>query len=492
VEAEQAALGCLLLVSGQAAKDMASQLEANWFYELRNQTVHKAICDTLGKVGACDIVLLRQALKDAKQLDAVGGLPYLTALSDGVPSAANFPFYRDTLEEKAKRRALLRFVSRVRDTGLDEGTDIHGLLDDVRAMLPSAVGKADKAPPLKIWRMSELRAYQPPSHLQLVGDHEIFMGYDGVVLIAGPGSSGKSLVVDALALAGARGTGTWMGRRVHRKFRTLIIQAENGCVRLKHMADQMAVNHPEINVEESIFISNPPEGGLPFHRPEFRDALRQAILELGIDLVVVDPWSHVGAEDAAKDVVDKIGEIRSCFPSGDNCPCLVIVAHTKKPRTEDVRAGRGLTYLISGSVALPNTARCAYVLLPWSEDTEDDRIYWVCPKLNNGKMYAASVWKRRLGTFFVEDPDTDPKEWGKGEGTERDNAEARSLTTEDLAKAFGDQEWLTRRALAERLAAHAKCGESTAYRAISRGPSGYLGSALERDINGWIKLKPGA
>ncbi len=485
IEAEQAALSCLLQVSGQAAKDLAAQLESHWFFDLRHQTILKVIRDTLASVGTIDLVLLRQAMKDARKLEEVGGLPYLTALVDATPSAANFPYYRDTLEEKAKRRALLRFVEKLKATGLDEGTDIHGLLDEVRAMLPGAVGAADKPPALKIWRASELAAYQPPPHLQLVGDNEIFMGYDGVVVLAGPGSSGKSLAVDSLALAGAIGKGEWMGRKVHRKFRTLVIQAENGTRRLKRIIEEFARNHPEVDIESSIFLSSPPEGGIPFHRADFREAVRAAVVEFQPDLVVVDPWSQVATEDAAKEVVDKLAEIRSCFPAGDNCPCLLIVAHTKKPRPEDVRKGRGLTYLVSGSVALPNSARCVYVLLPWSDDMEDDRIYWVCPKLNNGEMYGASVWHRRLGTFFEHDRKTDPKSWG----VEEEDYEARAISPEDLKEAFATESHLARPALAKRLAKRCNCGESTAYRAFTAGPKGYLAHLLEKTAEGWFKLK---
>lgn len=487
VEAEQGALGCLLQVEAKAAGDMAAQLDAHWFYELRHQTLLKAIRDTLAKVGAIDLVLLRPTLKDAKKLEAVGGTGYLTALVEATPSPANFPHYRDILEEKAKRRALVAFTAKVREHGLDESQDIYALLDEVRAMLPGAMSKADapaKAPTLKIWRASELQAYEPPEHLQLVGDNEIVMGYEGVVVLAGPGSSGKSLAVDALALAGALGKGEWMGRKVHRKFRTMIIQAENGTRRLKRVIEEIKRNHPKTDIEDYIFLSSPPEGGIPFHRAEFREAVREAIAQFKPDLIVIDPWSQVAAEDAAKEVVDKLAEIRSCFPAGDTCPGLLIVAHTKKPRPEDVRKGRGLTYLVSGSVALPNTARCVYVLLPWCDDMEDDRIYWACPKLNDGVMYGASVWHRRLGTFFVEDTKTDPKTWGR----EEEPDEVRAITPEDLKEAYGNESFLTKSALAKRLMKRTDCAAQTAYRAIAR-PKGYLWHLLAQSEEGWLKLK---
>lgn len=490
VEAEQAALGCLLQVSGAAANDMAGQLEAHWFYELRHQTILKAVRDTLAKVGTVDLVLLRQTLKDAKQLEAVGGVAYVTALVDATPSPANFPFYRDTLEEKAKRRALVAFTAKVREHGLDESQDVFALLDEVRAMLPSALSKADapqRRETLKVWRPDELLKHEPPEHLQLVGDNEIVMGYEGVVVLAGPGSSGKSLAVDALALAGCIGEGDWMGRPVHRKFRTLIIQAENGTRRLKRIVEAWRQNHPKVAIDEWVRISSPPEGGIPFHRSDFREAVRAAIAEFKPDLVVIDPWSQVATEDAAKEVVDKLGEIRSCFPGGDACPGLLIVAHTKKPRPEDVRKGRGLTYLVAGSVALPNTARCVYVLLPWSDDMEDDRIYWACPKLNDGAMYGASVWHRRFGTFFLKDTKTDPKSWGRDE----EEPDRQAISEADLREAFEGQGFLTKSALAKRLMARAKCNQSTAYAAITPGPRGYLAALLEKDENGWLKLKDG-
>ena len=333
--------------------------------------------------------------------------------------------------------------------------------------------------------MDDLKKHVIPSHLCLVGDSEISMGYDGVVVLAGPGSSGKSLCTASLALAGAIGSGTWMGRKVHRKFKTLIIQAENGVTRLKKEVEALMQNHPKIKIEDHVFFSEPPEGGLPFHNGEFRTAVRRAVAELKPDLVVVDPWSQVATEDAAKEVVDKLAEIRSCFPAGDECPGLVIVAHTSKPRPENVRKGRGLAYMVSGSVALPNTARCVYVLLPWTEDVTDDRIYWCCPKLNNGEMYAPSVWHRRFGTFFQHDPDTDPTTWGQDDERE----DSRSVSPEDLKQAFGDQKHLNKSVLVKRLMKISGASDKTIYRAITPGPQGYLASLLSKSVEGWLSMK---
>jgi hypothetical protein len=274
-----------------------------------------------------------------------------------------------------------------------------------------------------------------------------------------------------------------MGRKIHRRFKTLIIQAENGITRLKREVEALCNNHPKADIHGHIFFSEPPEGGLPFHNGEFRTAVRRAVAELQPDLVVIDPWSQVATEDAAKEVVDKLAEIRSCFPAGDQCPGLLIVAHTKKPRAGEVHRGRSLTSLVSGSVALPNTARCVYVLLPWSEDPEDSRVYWCCPKLSNGEMYGASVWRRKFGAMFDHDEDTSPLDWGK----DSENDDAQAIPFSALQSAFGDQEHLTKAALTRRLIEQCSCSQATAYRATSKG--GYLWQHLELTDEGWLKLR---
>lgn len=483
--AERAALGCVLLAgeSTTEQESLLAQMRPSLFYSLRNREIYTAMVQIRMENHALDEITLRSFLKDKKLLEQCGGEQLLMSLGDDVPSMWNFPTYLAILREKALRRWTLAKQARLGELAKAEELTAEQL----RAEFSEIFDQSEKLgasirPRLKIWKADDILKHEIPAHLCLVGDNEISMGYDGVVVLAGPGSSGKSLCVASLALAGARGKGTWMGRKVHRRFKTLIIQAENGLTRLKKEVEAMTENNPGVDIHKHIFFSEPPEGGLPFHNSEFRTAVRRAVAELEPDLVVVDPWSQVATEDAAKEVVDKLAEIRSCFPSGDQCPGLLIVAHTKKPRAGEVHRGRSLTSLVSGSVALPNTARCVYVLLPWSEDPEDSRVYWCCPKLNNGEMYAASVWFRRFGAAFEPDEQSNPLDWGK----ESDD-EGQKCSLADLKDAFGDQQHLTRAALTRRLMEKTACSQATAYRAVDK--NGYLSQFMELTDEGWFKLK---
>lgn len=482
IEAEQAALGCALI-----APECIAQIRREGkglFYDLRHQTIWQAIDDLDERRHVVDLVTLSESLTKSKLLKGVGGLPYLMALPDKTPSAANLGYYLQILREKRSLRRLQAVCSQTAARIYDWSGSINDLMLGVQADMDmvARVGMEGSASNgYRVWNLKELAKYEPPAHLALVGDNELCMGYDGVALLAGPGSSGKSLAVSALALAAAKGDGQWMGRKVHRKFKLLILQSENGARRLKKEFTALQAAAGDLDLSEHVFVSNPPEGGLPFHTPKFRAWVRDQIERIKPDLVVIDTWAAVATEDAAKEVVEKLVEIRSTFPSGDNCPGLLIVAHTKKPRAEEVRKGRGLAFQVAGSIALVNTARCVYMLLPWSDDPEDDRIYWSCVKLNNGAMYPASVWHRRFGAAFEHDDKTDPRDWGRTD----DDREA--VKDHHLRAAFEKDPELKPGDLVKRLMKASGAGESTCWRAIKSET--YLGALLMRVSGGKYKLK---
>ena len=82
---------------------------------------------------------------------------------------------------------------------------------------------------LRFYKPSELAAYEVPENLPLIGDLHVFRG--GIFVVGGAPGVGKSFALSALAVCGATGA-PWFGLKVHRRFKTMILQAENGLVRL--------------------------------------------------------------------------------------------------------------------------------------------------------------------------------------------------------------------------------------------------------------------
>jgi replicative DNA helicase len=102
IEAEQGVLGCALLSPNECMGECIEKLKAasTVFYDLRHRTVYEAMVEMYDHKEAIDLITLSQRLKDGRQLDAVGGLPYLSSLPDAVPSAANLSYYLNIVREK--------------------------------------------------------------------------------------------------------------------------------------------------------------------------------------------------------------------------------------------------------------------------------------------------------------------------------------------------------------------------------------------------------
>src|SRR2546428_314275 len=101
-EAEQGVLGCVLLAPNECMGECIEKLKdaTEVFYDLRHQTIFTTLTAMYDAREAIDIITLQQRLKDQNLLEQVGGLSYLSALPDVVPSSANLDYYVDIVREK--------------------------------------------------------------------------------------------------------------------------------------------------------------------------------------------------------------------------------------------------------------------------------------------------------------------------------------------------------------------------------------------------------
>jgi len=106
IESEAAVLGSMILHS--PCIDIVVQVtHTEQFYRPAHQLIYQALIDMRQTGKPIDLVLLRDELDRRKQLEAVGGVEYLVALAEGVPSAANAQYYAEIVRDKAMLRDLI-------------------------------------------------------------------------------------------------------------------------------------------------------------------------------------------------------------------------------------------------------------------------------------------------------------------------------------------------------------------------------------------------
>jgi hypothetical protein len=244
----------------------------------------------------------------------------------------------------------------------------------------------------KFYSPGECREYQPPEGYVLVGDCHIVRG--SVTVIAGAPGIGKSRAGTALAVAGATGQ-DWFGLKVHHRFKTAILQGENGRYRLKtEFADL-----DETTLNEYIRVSDRPPYGLAFDSFEFRQALTAFLNEFKPDVLLLDPWNGIVRDERQKDYREAFDHIFDVLPKSGQSPAIVIVAHTRKPQAGERRTGRALLHELSGSHSLGSVPRCVFVMEAASDDEADGRVVWTCCKNNDGEAGSRTAWLRGNGLF---------------------------------------------------------------------------------------------
>ena len=309
------------------------------------------------------------------------------------------------------------------------------------------------APVLEFLRPSELRDYRPPEGIVLAGDCHVVRG--SVFVIGGAPGVGKSRAAVGLAVAGATGA-DWFNLKVHARFKTMIVQNENGRFRLsKEFAD---LDCPAL--ENFVRVCPPPPLGLAFDRVEFQAALTAAIADFRPDVILIDPWNAVARDDKQRDYLETFNAIRAVLPTGDNAPALGIVAHTRKPKGDERATGRGLLNLLAGSYVLGSVPRTAFVLQAASDDPTDARVVWTCCKNNDGELGERTAWERRNG-LFAPVADFDWTEFDRPAG------DRPTVTEADVAEVFQHGKRSVRKAEAvAELQEHTGAGKSACYNAL--------------------------
>lgn len=128
LEAEMAVLGTII-DQGTLGQARALGLMPEHFYNTaRHARIYQAVLDLAAQDKPWDQVLLTQALKERKEIEAVGGAGYLAELAAAaLPSPALLPDYIAGIVKAAQKRELWGIIEKGR-----EGVDVEDFLKKVR------------------------------------------------------------------------------------------------------------------------------------------------------------------------------------------------------------------------------------------------------------------------------------------------------------------------------------------------------------------------
>lgn len=132
-EAEQGVLGCILISPNDCMGECIEKLRVGEevFYDLRHQTIFKALAEMYDSREPIDLITLQQRLKDSQLLEQVGGISYLSILPDAVPSAANLSYYLEIVKEKYLLRKMIHVCTDVVGRVYDYQGEVDALMDEV-------------------------------------------------------------------------------------------------------------------------------------------------------------------------------------------------------------------------------------------------------------------------------------------------------------------------------------------------------------------------
>src|SRR5574337_184240 len=122
-------------------------LQTEWFYDQRYRVIFEAAHAMHFRTprAPVDIITLQAELKQRGILDDLGGLPFLLALEDASPSAANVSYYAGIVREKWQLRAIVRACADIVAQARACDSEVDLLLDQLER---------------DIGRLSELRRHR--------------------------------------------------------------------------------------------------------------------------------------------------------------------------------------------------------------------------------------------------------------------------------------------------------------------------------------------
>lgn len=128
IDIEEAVLGALML-EPSAVTDVLDIISPECFYKESNRKIFSAISTLASKHAPVDLFTVSEELKSTGDLEAIGGVSFLSQLSMKIGAAAHIDYHAKLLLQKFIQRELITISYGVQKEAFDDAVSVDELLD---------------------------------------------------------------------------------------------------------------------------------------------------------------------------------------------------------------------------------------------------------------------------------------------------------------------------------------------------------------------------
>ncbi|TCL65299.1 primary replicative DNA helicase [Hydrogenispora ethanolica] len=134
IDAERSTLGSMFLEKEAIEKGL-ELLQSEAFYREAHRVIFEVVLHLHNHGEPVDIITVSEELKRRNMLEKIGGIPYLTALANAVPTAANVEYYAKIVAEKALLRSIINTATEIVRLGYEGADEVDSILDQAEKQI---------------------------------------------------------------------------------------------------------------------------------------------------------------------------------------------------------------------------------------------------------------------------------------------------------------------------------------------------------------------
>lgn len=154
VEAERSVLGGIVLDANAYEEAAARGLTESDFALDSNRRIYRRMIELAESSRPIDTITLVEELERHKELEAVGGVGYVSGLMDGVPDRPSIKHYVDIVREKSSLRKLMQACNASIDA-ISEGSSSRECIGDLSESLLQIQTGSDDAPAERVLKFTD-------------------------------------------------------------------------------------------------------------------------------------------------------------------------------------------------------------------------------------------------------------------------------------------------------------------------------------------------